>query len=188
LNICIFYIFPFQQKRKAIVVCLDVKFIIFVKKEGDMYWLNLIIPALIFIPNLLVYFFPPANAPQEFHRKPIYLKIFEWLGRIALIIIPLFNPFSVESMAGGLALIAFIIFLFIYYAGWFRFFYSGRVYEYLYLPLLDIPVPLALSSVIYFLYASFLLNSNLLFFSAIIFAIGHIPLSIISYRAIKQSG
>ena len=170
-----------------IVDFLDAKFIIFAKKEGDMYWLNLIIPALIFIPNLLEYFLPPANLPQESPREPVYLKILEWVGRIGLIIIPLFTPFSVESMAGELALIALIVFLLIYYAGWFRFFYIGRVYEYLYLPLLDIPIPLALSPVIYFLYASFLLNSNLLLISTVIFAAGHIPLSVISYRAIKQS-
>jgi len=153
-----------------------------------MYWLNLIIPALVFIPNLLMYFLPPANAPQEAPHKPAYLKIFEWMGRIGLIITPLFSPFSATSMAGELTLIVFVILLLIYYAGWFRFFHSGRVYEYLYLPLIDIPIPMALSSVIYFLYASFLLNSILVLISAIIFAAGHIPLSVISYRAIKQSG
>lgn len=152
-----------------------------------MYWQNLIIPALIFIPNLLKYFFPPANVPQESPSEPVYLKTFEWLGGIGLIIIPLFSPFSASSMAGELALIVLIIFLLIYYAGWFRFFYSGRVYEYLYLPFLDIPIPLALSPVIYFMYASFLLDSSLLLISTIIFAAGHIPLSVISYRAIKQS-
>lgn len=153
-----------------------------------MYWLNLVIPALVFIPNLLAYFFPPANEPQEFPEEPVLLKIIEWLGRIGLIIIPLFFPFSAKSVAGELALIVILIFLLIYYAGWFRFFYSGRVYEYLYLPLIDIPIPLALSPVVYFLYMSFLLDSTLMLISTIVFAAGHIPLSIISYRAIKQSG
>mgnify|MGYP000748231065 CR=1 FL=1 len=178
----------FQQKSKIIVVRVDAKFIIFVENLENMYWLNLIIPALIFIPSLFAYFYPPANVPLESPRRPVYLKIFEWIGRIGLIISPLLSPFSANSMAGELALIALIVFLIVYYAGWFRFFYSGRVYEYLYLPLLDIPVPLALSSVIYFLYASFLINSNLLLISTIIFAVGHIPLSVMSYGAIKQSG
>ena len=153
-----------------------------------MYWLNLVIPALIFIPNLLAYFFPPANVPQESPDEPAFLKIFEWLGRVGLIVIPLFFPYSANSMAGELALIVVVIFLLIYYAGWFRFFYSGRVYEYFYLPLLDIPIPLALSPVVFFLFFSFLLNSNLLLIATLIFAAGHLPLSIISYRAIKQSG
>lgn len=152
-----------------------------------MYWLNLIIPALVFIPSLLIYFFPPANILQESPDEPAYYKIMEWIGRAGLIITPLFFPYSAVSVAGGLAQIALIVFLILHYACWMRFFLLGRVYEYLYLPMVGIPAPLAISSVLYFMYASFLLSSGLMFVFAIIFAAGHIPISLISYKAIKMS-
>ena len=152
-----------------------------------MYWLNLIIPALVFIPGLLLYFYPPANVPQESPEVPVYFKVMEWIGRVGLIITPLFSPYSAISVAGGLAEIALIVFLLLYYAGWVRFFLLGRVYEYLYLPMVGVPVPFAISTVLYFMYASFLLSSGLMFVFAIIFAAGHIPKSIISYQSIKMN-
>lgn len=152
-----------------------------------MYWLNLIIPALVFIPSLLLYFYPPANVPQESPEEPGYFKIMEWIGRAGLVITPLFFPYSAVSVAGGLAELAMIAFLILYYAVWARFFLFGRVYEYLYLSMVGIPVPFAISAVLYFMYASFLLSSGLMFVFAIIFAAGHILRSLISYKAIKMN-
>jgi len=117
----------------------------------------------------------------------MYLKIIEWIGRVGIIITPLFSPFYAGSVAGELGVIAMIVFLLLYYASWGRYFLNGRIYEYLYLPLLGIPVPLAISAVVYFLYASFLINSIWLFLATLIFAAGHIPISAIAYKAIKNN-
>ena len=152
-----------------------------------MYWLNLIIPLLVFIPNLVYLKLQPQNAPQEQLSIPKYLKIIEWIGRAGMIITPLFSPFYAGSVAGELGLIAMIVFLCLYYAGWGRYLLNGRIYEYLYLPLLGIPVPLAISAVVYFLYASFLISSIWLFIATLVFAAGHIPISVISYKAIKNN-
>lgn len=151
-----------------------------------MYWLNLIIPALIFLPNLLLFRYPPANEPQEPVHEPLSLKVIEWVGRIGLIITPLFTPYSADSVAGEMAFMALVVFLLIYYAGWIRFFRNGRIYEYLYLPMLEIPIPMAIAPVVYFLYASFLLQSAWVLISAVIFGTGHIIISLKNYRAIKM--
>ncbi|VBB07895.1 Hypothetical protein LUCI_3160 [Lucifera butyrica] len=86
-----------------------------------LYWISLIIPAVVFAPNLLWLLFPLINMPAAEERKePITLTILEDMGRVGVIIIPLFYPIGVDA-AGQSCLVAMIVLLLIYYARWFPF-------------------------------------------------------------------
>jgi hypothetical protein len=65
-----------------------------------------------------------------------------------------------------------------YYAGWVRFFVQGRDYSLLYRPMLGLPVPLAISPVSYFLFASLVLGSVYQAIAAVVLGVGHISISI----------
>ena len=73
----------------------------------------------------------------------------------------------------------------IYYAGWARYFRQGRDYALLYMPMLNIPVPLAISPVIYFGAASLLLHSFILAIVAILLGVSHIYLSLQKARRLS---
>jgi hypothetical protein len=74
----------------------------------------------------------------------------------------------------------------IYYAGWVRFFTRDREYRWLSYPLFSIVVPMALSPVAYFLLSSVILHSIPLLASSLVLAAGHIPISLKSYKRIKD--
>jgi hypothetical protein len=80
---------------------------------------------------------------------------------------------------------AMLLLMAFYYAGWNRYFRNGRDYSLLYLPMFRIPVPLALSPVLYFVFSAGLLKSLPMMIAAILLAIGHLPVSIMKSRRIK---
>jgi len=76
------------------------------------------------------------------------------------------------------SLIGMFIFLLFYYYGWIRYFMGNREYGLLFSPLFGVPVPLAISPVLYFLCASVILHSPFMLISSLILAAGHIPASL----------
>ena len=70
-----------------------------------------------------------------------------------------------------------IVFLFVYYVAWLRFFLKGRQYMLLYSPLMGLPLPMVVSPIAYFLAASVFLSSWFLGVFAVVLAIGHIYIS-----------
>jgi hypothetical protein len=72
-----------------------------------------------------------------------------------------------------------------YYAGWVRFFVRGRDYLLLYKPMIGLPIPMAISPVIYFLFASLVLGSFYQAIGAAVLGVGHISISTCEYRRIR---
>ena len=140
--------------------------------------LSLIIPVLVLIPNLFFFLKSPVNIPAHQPKEPLLLTILERLGQIGCFLIPLFYSVSYSGVFEILASIAMAIMLVIYYYGWIRFFTHNREYRWLFYPLFSIPVPLALSPVIYFLLSSVILHSYPILLSSLILAVGHIPVSL----------
>ncbi|MBP2651424.1 MAG: hypothetical protein H6Q74_2249 [Firmicutes bacterium] len=152
----------------------------------EFYWRSLIVPIVVFAPNLLWFLFPPINILAEDEiKEPIALTILENIGRIGVIIIPLFYPLVVDNATSQYCLIAMIVLLLVYYAGWFRFVLKGRIYANCFLPLrwIPIPIPMAVCPVMYFILSAVLLKSNPMLIAALVLAIGHI---LISYRECQR--
>lgn len=136
-------------------------------------------------PNLLWLFLPPRDAPGPFPRKsPRWVGALEAIGRLGVLAVPCFLRavpcFLRMEIAGprewvgvgvmGLALV-------VYYGGWSRYFLMGRRYELLYRSLFKLPIPLAVSPVVFFIAASVVLDSAALAVMALVFGGPHIYLS-----------
>ncbi|SEN28855.1 hypothetical protein SAMN04487895_10153 [Paenibacillus sophorae] len=145
--------------------------------------MSLIIPFLILLPNLMFIRLQPRNGPNQGEEKgnPI-LSAAEGVGRLGVFIIPIFSSVHIDHSYEVISLIGILISLSLYYIGWIRYFGRGREYNLLFAPMIGIPVPLAVSPVLYFLFASVVLHSVYLFICGVLFAIGHIPNSLNSYK------
>jgi hypothetical protein len=140
---------------------------------------------LILLPNLLVIFFPPVNIPAENGEKSLFLKgieILERIGQAGCFLTPFFYPLLVrdQQAVAGLAIMAGA--LAFYYAGWARYMLKGRSFNLLFRPLVGIPLPMAVSPVIYFLAAAAFLQSWVLAAASCVLACGHITVSYFEWR------
>jgi hypothetical protein len=143
------------------------------------YPASLLITAAVFLPNLLLLALPPLNVRKYGKSSDsLAFTIIERAGQVSCFILPLL--FSL-SFTGSLVIAAWIVMgvsLGFYYAGWIRFFVQGRDYSLLYRPMIGLPVPLAISPVIYFLFASLVLGSVYQAIAALVLGVGHISISI----------
>lgn len=146
------------------------------------YW-SMVIPIVIFLPNFMFFAYPPRNMPAEtgIQENWIY-QMTEGIGRIGVLAAPIFSPIHIGNRTEIMATIGMIIFLALYYVGWVRYFIGNREFKLLFTPMMGIPVPLALSPILYFLCASIVLHSIFLLICSVILAIGHIPLSVKTYH------
>ena len=87
------------------------------------------------------------------------LGLLEGIGRLGVFVVPLFYRVGIAGPWKWGCVGAMALSLALYYAGWARYFASGRRRAVLYRPLLGIPIPLAVSPVVYFAAASTLLDS-----------------------------
>ncbi|RNB90400.1 hypothetical protein EDM56_07760 [Brevibacillus fluminis] len=110
---------------------------------------------LILLPNLLLLVFPPTNIPKRLgppSRAELFLNIMEKSGQISVFTIPLFLQIHLDSLENRFSLFFMAVALLLYYTCWLRFFLAGRDYSLLYKPFWNIPLPLAISPVVYFLF------------------------------------
>lgn len=147
---------------------------------------SIVIPLLILIPNMIFFALKPTNVSvvnnESNNTAEKILTAFEWLGRIGIFILPIFYKINTSSTQIKVFLLLMILSLGIYYACWRRFFVRNRDYSLLFKPLWLIPIPMAVSPILYMLFASFVLNSKLLLLSTVLLSIGHIPISYNEYK------
>ncbi|MBP2643850.1 MAG: putative rane protein [Firmicutes bacterium] len=150
-------------------------------------WISLFIPIVVLAPNLLWLLFPPINISVQEVKEPLFLTILENLGRLGVTVIPLFYKIVLVDSMSYVVLIIMLLLLAIYYYGWFRFYICGRNHIFLFLPLWRIPIPMAVSPVLYFVLAAKLLQSIPMLFAALLLAIGHILISYKEYCRIAKT-
>lgn len=150
-----------------------------------------LVTGLLLLPNVLWMIFPPRDQPTEnagtVKRSWRVLEIVEWVGRIATLVIPFFYRISVREAWQVAALVVTVAALFFYYAGWARYFAGGRRYALLFAPLVGVPVPLAISPIVYLLSSAALLGSWPLALAALVLGASHIPISWRDYRLLKEA-
>ena len=150
------------------------------------YPASLLITAAVLLPNLIYLALPALNATKYGKSADsLALTIVERAGQVSCFILPLFFPLS---FTGSLVIAVWMVMgvvLGFYYAGWIRFFVQGRDYLLLYRPMIGLPVPMAISPVIYFLFASVVLGSVYQAIGAAVLGVGHISNSIHESHRIK---
>ncbi|WP_435921373.1 hypothetical protein [Paenibacillus sp. DYY-L-2] len=151
------------------------------------YYTNFWIPLVIFWPSLLFIKWPPKDNPRALQEKSgIVVTAAEGIGRLGVMIIPFFYEIRTLEYDQILSLTAMAVLLIFYYYGWFRYLKNDRKLGVLFSPQWGIPVPMAVSPVLYFGFASLLLHSWTLLLSSLIFGAGHILASLNTYRQIKD--
>jgi hypothetical protein len=149
-----------------------------------------IVTILVLLPNLLFVFFPPGGIPQAVVKKPPLfwiIEVLERLGQLSSFLTPFFYPLKIRDNQALIGLVVMVSAIGFYYACWLRYFiFKERTYNLLFMPLLGIPLPLALSPVVYFLAAAAFFHSWILFAAAVVLAAGHIPVSYIEWRRTEE--
>jgi hypothetical protein len=144
----------------------------------DLHPLSLLVTAAVLLPNVLFVAFPPARRDAYGKpREPLFLAILEKTGQAASFILPLLYPLS---FTGALAITAWGVMglaLAFYYAGWVRYLVGKRDYALLFAPMAGIPVPMAVSPVLYFACASAVLGSPWQAAAALVLGVGHITIT-----------
>ncbi|MDP4093710.1 MAG: hypothetical protein Q8920_10155 [Bacillota bacterium] len=145
-----------------------------------IYPFNLVICLAIFLPNLLMLFFPPVNVPQQKNENWIWnvVVVLERIGQVSLFILPLFWKIRTSDRKITYILIAMALLLLLYYAIWTRYLLNKCQFASMFQSLFYIPIPLALAPIVYFALAGILLESWPVIIAAVIFALGHIPESL----------
>lgn len=146
--------------------------------------LSLTIPLLVLIPNLFFFKTKPAHPPENPPKENPILSVAEGIGRICVFALPVFSAIHIKSFYEISALIGMILLILFYYWGWSRYFTVNREYKLLFMPIMGIPVPMAIGPVLYFLLATVILHSPYMFIGSVILGIGHIPISLNTYYQI----
>jgi hypothetical protein len=139
-----------------------------------------IITLAVLLPNLLILALPPVGIPPQPAGKDKRLKtmeIIERIGQISTFAIPFFYQLPVLRNASVDALVVMALSLGFYYTGWVRYAIKGHRFVLLYAPLLGVPLPMAISPVVYFTAAAVFLASWPLAVAAGLLAIGHLSVS-----------
>lgn len=147
---------------------------------------SLIITILVLIPNIFFSLKKPVNKPSNLPKEPLLLTIIENIGRYGVFIIPLFYEIDASGVLEKVAIAAMASMLLIYYACWMRYFRSGSDFKWMFLPFMKIPIPLAISPVLYFMLSSMILHSFPMLIFSLLLAVGHLPISWQQYKHIKS--
>ncbi len=147
---------------------------------------SLIITILVLIPNIFFSLKKTVNKPSNLPKEPLILTIIENIGRYGVFIIPLFYKIDVSGMLEIVDVAAMGLMLLLYYACWIRYFRNGGDFKWMFLPFMKIPIPLAISPVIYFMLSSIILHSLPMLIFSLLLAAGHIPISWQQYRHIES--
>jgi hypothetical protein len=154
-----------------------------------IHLISLLIPMVVLLPNIAFFATTPNNVPsleiEANELSPIFTFL-ENVGRIGVFIIPIFASVTIDNVAEVAALIGMLLALVLYYVGWMRYFMHDREYMLLFSPLIGIPIPMAISPIIYFLCAAVILQSPYLLFADLSLAAGHILISIREYRRVTS--
>ena len=145
---------------------------------------SLIITLLVLIPNIIFSLKPPASKSSNLPKEPLPLTIIENIGRYGVFIIPLFYGIDVSGTCEIIATSLMGLMLLIYYVCWIRYFLRGRDFKWMLLPFMRIPIPMAISPILYFMLSSVVLHSIPMLIFSLLLAAGHIP---ISWQQYKQS-
>ena len=138
-----------------------------------------LIPVLLILPNVVWMLFPKVAGAKQV-SEPLFLTILENIGRVAILILPFFYSLDLNRKYSTLVLIGIGLALAVYYAAWIRYFVGGRTPELLRAPFLGIPLPLAITPVVFLTLSSYLMGSWWMLAASIFFGIAHIWVSVLA--------
>jgi hypothetical protein len=150
-----------------------------------------IVTLAILLPNILILLLPPREVPPQSEPKPGLMgmmEIIERIGQVGVFLIPFFYPLPALRETSVDALAVMVLALLFYYSAWVRYATKGHRFLLLYAPFLRVPLPLALSPLLYFGAASVFLSSWPLAAATALLAAGHLPISYAAWNRCRMLG
>ena len=138
-----------------------------------------LIPVLLMLPNLVWMLLSKGEASDQM-PVPLFLTIAENLGRVAILVIPLFFGLDLHKRYSAPVAIGMGLALAVYYASWVRYFLGGRTAQLFTAPLLGIPLPMAVAPTVLLVLSAYLMSSWLMLGASIWFGISHIWVSVLT--------
>lgn len=145
--------------------------------------LGLLVSIVVLAPNLLLLWVPPRG-PNVVVRVPRLLEGSERAGQALCLVVPAIT--LPGAIVWGWALPVAVA-LAAYYALWGRYLVAGRAQVLLYASLWRVPVPMAVMPVLVFLGAAAWVSNPWIAVAAVVLAIGHIPVALLTRRAIRSA-
>ncbi len=149
-----------------------------------------IISLVVLLPNLLLFALPPEGVPPRAEKKDGLLKIMvgiERLGQIGCFVIPFFYQLPALREASVDSLVMMALALVFYYIGWARYALKGHRFVLLFAPMFGIPLPMAVSPLLYFAAAAIFLRSMPLVIAAGILTMGHLYVSYSEWKRCQNT-
>ena len=146
-------------------------------------WTGLILMLLLMLPSAAFFLlFPPKDIPEKTSRPHTVWTVLEKAGQASCVILLVFTELRI---AVSVWLVLCLICLLVYYGLWLRYITKGRGYKWLWAPFLGIPVPMAVFPVAAFGFAAAWGQSIWLGIAAAVLAVGHIAVSLNSYKSVR---
>ena len=149
-----------------------------------------IITLAVLLPNLLMFILPPVGIPPKPEKKDGLMKIMEVIERIgqaSSFVIPFFYPLPALREASVDALVVMALALLFYYVCWARYALKGHRFVLLYAPLFGVPLPMAVSPVVYFAAAAIFLRSLPLAIAVGLLTTGHLYMSYSEWKRCEDT-
>ena len=148
--------------------------------------LGLVVSLAVLAPNLLLLAFPPrGQAPHPV--IPTWLAWLERAGQALCVVVPAITaPGALHAPWPTVGAVATAIAVAASWALSLRYLAAGRPWSALYRPAWRVPVPMAVAPVLAFLAASVWLGDGWIALSAVVLAAGHIPVAVLTARAVTE--
>ena len=143
---------------------------------------GLIIVAIIFAPNLLMFILPPKSIPQNIKDDGPIFTVLERIGQAACFILVIMSKENFESATYNIWFVLMSLCIGIYYCLWIRYIVKGREFSFLFKPLSFIVIPMAIFPVVAFGFMAIWVKSIWIGIAVSIFAIGHFANSWSNYK------
>lgn len=149
-----------------------------------------IITLAVLLPNLLMLLLRPVGVPPRPEKKDglmKFMEVIERTGQAGSFLIPFFYPLPALREASVDALVVMALALLFYYVCWARYALKGHRFVLLYAPMFGVPLPMAVSPVVYFAAAAIFLRAMPLAIAVGLLAIGHLYVSYCEWKRCQDT-
>jgi hypothetical protein len=148
-------------------------------------WIGLIIILLPLLPNIVFFSSPSQDVPSNLKDGGMIINILEHGGRILYCSTMILLKYKPTVNFKWYYLIGMGICLLLYYVLWGRYFLNGQNFHSLFEKVGGIPIPMAILPVLYYLLAALWFINVPGIVTIILFGIGHIINSYITFNQIR---
>jgi hypothetical protein len=147
--------------------------------------IGLLIAVFIFLPNVLFIIFPPKNVPDGLKDAGIVFTVLERIGQAGCLVLLVMSKENYQDVIINRWFVLMVLCIIAYYCLWIRYVVKGHYFSLAFMPVLLLPIPMAIFPVLAFVFAALWGKSIFLGSAVVLLAIGHFVNSWHTYKFIK---